>query len=127
MVTRDFAQNRRILNMIMTLLLIPQFHYNTITETNAWFLFSLLEGLSIDSPSQMILSILDTYLDTASREKLILPSFITQLLTYFHVSFLSSSRFYVMGALGKVTLSRTRSSSQLIVRAKRPRDDSTLA
>ena len=43
MVTRDFAQNPRTLNMIMTFIRTLQSHYNTIIETRARFLYSLLK------------------------------------------------------------------------------------
>ena len=43
MVTCDFAQNPRILNMIMTFICTLQSHYNTIIETRARFLYSLLK------------------------------------------------------------------------------------
>ena len=46
--THDFAKGPRILNMVMTFVLTPRFHHNTITEARAHFLVSLLEGLSID-------------------------------------------------------------------------------
>ena len=47
--------------MVMTFILTPWSHYNTITEPHAHFLFSLMEGLSIDFPSHMIESIIDCY------------------------------------------------------------------
>ena len=43
MVTSDFAQNPRILNMIMTFIHTLQSHYNTIIATRARFLYSLLK------------------------------------------------------------------------------------
>ena len=75
--THDFAKGPRILNMMMTFVLTPRSHYNTITEPHAHFLISLLEGLSIDFPSYMIVSIIDIYQDTATYDKLIFPSAIT--------------------------------------------------
>ena len=59
--THDFAKGRRILNMVMTFVLTPLSHYNTIIEPRAHFIFSLLEGLSIDFPSHMIVSMIDIY------------------------------------------------------------------
>lgn len=109
--------------MIMMFVLIPISHYNTITETYAWFLYCLLECLSTDFPSQLILSILDTDLDTVNHEKLVFPTTITHILTHFGVNFPSTGHFHVMGTLGKGTISR--SSSQLIAKAKRPREDET--
>lgn len=43
MATYDFAQNPRILNMIMTFIHILQSHYKTIIETRARFLYSLIK------------------------------------------------------------------------------------
>ena len=57
----EFAKCPRILNMVMTFILTPWSHYNTITEPHAHFLLSLMEGLSIDFPSHMIESIIDCY------------------------------------------------------------------
>ena len=47
--------------MVMTFVLTPLSHYNTIIEPRAHFIFSLLEGLSIDFPSHMIVSMIDIY------------------------------------------------------------------
>jgi len=63
--------------MVMKFVLYPLSHYNSITEPCAQFLLSLLEGLSIDFPSHFILSLIDVYRDTATRDKLIFPSAIT--------------------------------------------------
>ena len=59
--TLDFAKGPRILNMVMTFVLTPCSHYNTITEPRASFLFSFFEGLSIDFSSHMIESVIDIY------------------------------------------------------------------
>ena len=85
--------------MVMTLVLHPLSHYNSIIETCARFLSSLLEDISIDFPSHFILSFIDVYRDTATRDKLIFPSAITQILRYFYVPFLVSSYFSVMDAI----------------------------
>ena len=69
---RPFAKGPRFINMVMTFVLHPLSHYNSITEPRAWFLFSLLEHLTIDFPSHFILSIIDVHLDAMSRDKLIL-------------------------------------------------------
>ena len=45
-ITQDFAKDSRILNMVITFVLTPWFHYNTITKPHAYFLFSLL-GVSL--------------------------------------------------------------------------------
>ena len=97
--THDFAKGPRILNMVMTYVLTPRSHYNTITEPSAHFLFSLLQGLTIDIPSHMIVSIIDIYQDTATRDKLIFPSAITCILTHMHVTIPSATLFSVIGAI----------------------------
>ena len=93
-----FAKGPRFLNMVMTFILHTLSHYNSITEPHARFLLSLLEDISIDL-SHFILSLIDVYRDTATRDKLIFPSAITQILRYFCVPFLVSSYFSVMGAI----------------------------
>jgi len=57
--TTEFAKGPRILNMVMTFVLTPRSHYNTITEPQTHFLLSLLEDLFIDFPSHMIKSMID--------------------------------------------------------------------
>ena len=71
--------------MVMTFVLHPLFHYNSITEPRARFLLSLIKGFTIDLPSHFILSIIDVYRDTATRDKLIFPSTITRLLRDFEM------------------------------------------
>ena len=66
-----FAKGPRFLNMVMTFVLHPLFHYNPITEPYAQFLLSLLEHLTLDFSSHFILSIIDVHRDSASRYKLI--------------------------------------------------------
>ena len=68
---RLFAKGPRFMNMVMTFVLHPLSHYNSITESRARFLLSLLEHLTINFPSHFILSIIDVHLDSASRDKLI--------------------------------------------------------
>ena len=75
-----FAKGPRFLNMVMTFVLTPLNHYNSITQPRAHFLLSLLEDLSIDFPSHFITSILDVYQDMATCNKLIFPSAIMQIL-----------------------------------------------
>ena len=99
--TTEFAKGSRILNMVMIFVLTPQSHYNTITKPHAHFHFSLLEDLSIDFPSHMIVSMIDIYRDTATRDKLIFPSAITHIFTHFHVPIPSSPLFYSKGAISK--------------------------
>ena len=87
--------------MVITFVLTPRSHYNTIIEPRAHFLLSLLENLSIDFPSHMIVSMIDTYQDTAKRDKLIFPLVITRILTRLHVTIPSSPLFYSIGAIRK--------------------------
>ena len=49
------------MNMVMTFVLHPLSHYNSIIEPRAQFLLSLLEHLIIDFPSHFILSIINVY------------------------------------------------------------------
>ena len=102
--------------MVMTFVLIPQSHYNTITEPRANFLLSLMEDLSMDFLSHMIVSIIDCYRDTATRDKLIFPSAITRILTHLHVTIPSFPLFHVMGAISKESIRK--SATQLAT--KRP-------
>ena len=69
----SFAKDPRFLNMVMTFVLHPLSYYNSITGPYARFLLSLLDGLTIDFPSHFILSLIDVYRDTATRDKLIFP------------------------------------------------------
>ena len=90
---RPFTKGPRFMNMVMTFVLHPLSHHNSITEPRARFLLSLLEHLTIDFPSHFILSIIDVHLDSASRDKLIFPSAITRILRHFSVPFPSSYHF----------------------------------
>ena len=115
--TTEFIKGLRFLNMVMTFVLTPRSHYNTITEPRAHFLPSFMEGLSIDFPSHMIESIIDCYRDTATRDKFIFLSAIPCILTHMHITIPPSPHFYVMGAISKESIRR--SAAQLA--AKRPR------
>ena len=95
------------MTMVMTFVLHLLSHYNSITEPRARFLLSLLEHLTIDYPLHLILSILDVYRDTATRDKLILPSAITQILCNFSIPFPSSDHFLVMCAINYATVKRS--------------------
>ena len=96
---RPFAKGPRFMNMVITFVLHPLSHYNSITEPRARFLLSLLEHLTIDFPSHFILSIIDVHLDSASRDKLIFPSAIMRILHHFSVPFPSSDHFTIMCAI----------------------------
>ena len=104
---RPFAKGPRFINMVMTFVLHPLSHYNSIIESRARFLLSLLEHLTIDFPSHFILSIIDVYLDLASRDKLIFPSTITRILRHFSVPFSSFDHFTVMCAIDYATVKRS--------------------
>ena len=90
--------------MVMTFVLHPLSHYNSITEPRAQFLLSLLKGLTIDFPSHFILSLIDVYRDTATHDKLIFPSAITQILCHVSVSYPTSPHFSVMCAIDAATV-----------------------
>ena len=64
---------RQFLNIMMTFVLYHLSHYNSITESRARFLLSLLKHLTIDFPSHFILSLIDVFQDLTSRDKLIFP------------------------------------------------------
>ena len=96
---RPFAKGLRFINMVMTFVLYPLSHYNSITEPRARFLLSHLEHLTIDFPSHFILSIIDVHLDSASHDKLIFPSVITRILRHFFVPFPFSDHFSIMCAI----------------------------
>ena len=51
---KAFTKVPRFINMVMTFVLHPFSHYNSITEPRARFLLSLLEHLTIDFPSHFI-------------------------------------------------------------------------
>ena len=112
-----FAKGPRFLNMVMTFVLHPLFHYNSITEPLARFLLSLLEHLTIDFPFHFVLSIIDVYRDMATCDKLIFPSAIMRILRHFSVSFPVSNHFHVMCAIDTVTVKR--SEAQLCSRRSR--------
>ena len=104
---RPFAKGPRFMNMVMTFVLHPLSHYNSITEPRARFLLSFLEHLTINFPSHFILSIIDVHLDSASRDKLIFPSAITRILRHFSVPFPSFDHFSIMCAIDYATVKRS--------------------
>ena len=99
-----FAKGPRFINMVMTFVLHPLPHYNSITESHARFLSSLLEHLTIDFPSHFILFIIDVHLDLASCDKLIFPSTIMRILCHFFVPFPLSDHFTFMCAINAITV-----------------------
>ena len=98
----------------MTFVSHPLSHYNSITEPRARFFLSFLEHLTIDFPSHFILSLIDVYRDTVTRDKLIFPSAITRILRHFSVTFLVSNHFHVMCAIGAATIKR----SEVLLRSR---------
>ena len=99
-----FAKGPRFFNMVMTFVLYPLSHYNSITEPRARFLLSFLEHLTIDFLSHFILSIIDVHLDLASRDKLIFPAAITRILCHFSIPFPVSEPFNFMCAIDYATI-----------------------
>ena len=99
-----FAKGMRFLNMVMTFILHPLSHYNTITEPRAHFLLSLIKDLSIDFPFHFIFSFIDVYRDTMTRDKLIFPSTITRIFCHFSVSYPPFDPFFIMGAIDVATV-----------------------
>ena len=103
-----FAKGPRFLNIVMTFVLHPLFHYNSITKSRARFLLSSLEDIFIDFPSHFILSLIDVYRDTTNRDKLIFLSVIMQILHHFSVPFPVSPHFSVMGAIDAAIIRRSK-------------------
>jgi len=112
-----FAKDSRFLNMVMTFILHPLSHYNTITEPRVRFLLSFIEGLTIDFPLHFILSLIDVYKDTVTHDKLIFPSAIMRLLRHLSISYLKSLHFTFMRAIDAAIIKR--SFAQLRLRQPR--------
>ena len=94
-----FAKGPWFLNMVMTFVLYPLSHYNSITESRAHFLLSLLEHLTIDFPFHFILSLIDVFQYSTSHDKLIFPSTITRILRHFFVPSPTFNPFTYMYAI----------------------------
>ena len=90
--------------MVMTFVLHPLSHCNSITEPRARFLLSLLEGLTIDFPSHFILYLIDVYRDIVTRDKLIFPWAITWILRHFSVSYPKCTHFSPICAIDAMTV-----------------------
>ena len=99
-----FAKGLRFLNMVMTFVLYPLSHYNSITKPRAHLLLSLIEGLSIDFPSHFMLSLMDVYRDMVTRNKLIFSFAITRIICHFFASYPKSTHFTVMGAISAASV-----------------------
>ena len=104
---RPFAKGPRFMNIVMTFVLHPLSHYNSITKPRARVFLSFLEHLTIDFPSHFFLSIIDVHLDSASHDKLIFPSAITRILRHFSIPFPSSDHFTIMCAIDYATIKRS--------------------
>ena len=105
---QPFAKGPRFMNMVMTFVVHPLSHYNSIIEPRARFLLSLLKHFIINFPSHFILFIIDVHLDSASSDKLIFPSAITRILRHFSVLLSSSEHFTVMCAIDYATIKRSK-------------------
>ena len=103
----SFAKCSRFLNIVMTFVLHPLSHYNTITEPHARFLLSLIKDISIDFSSHFILSLIDVYKDTATHDKLIFSSTITRLIRHFSINYPKSPHFSYMCAIDVATIKRS--------------------
>ena len=103
--------------MVMTFVLTPLSHYNSIIEPRARFLLSLLEDLSIDFPTHFITSIIDVYQDTTTHNKLIFPLTIMRILRHFSSLIPNSPYYTVMGAISAASIRRSEAQLQL----KQPR------
>ena len=88
--------------MVMTFILYPLSHYNSITESRARFLLSLLEHLTFDFPSHFIVSLINVFQDSVSRDKLIFPSAITRILCHFFIPSPMSDPFTYICAIDAV-------------------------
>ena len=62
-------------------------------------MLSLLEDISIGFSSHIILSLIDVYKDTTTRDKLIFPLAIMRILRHFSVSFPKSPHFTIISAI----------------------------
>ena len=96
------------MNMVMTFVLHPFSHYNSIIEPHARFLLFLVEHLTIDFPSHFIFSIIDVHLDLVSHDKFIFPSAITRILRHFFVPFPLFDHFTFMCAVDAATVKRSK-------------------
>ena len=88
-------------------------HENSITKPRARFLLSLIEDLTKGFPSPFILSLIDVYRDTTTRDKLIFPSFITRIIRHSSNSYHESPHFTVMCAISAVTVRRSEAQLRL--------------
>ena len=90
--------------MVMTFVLHPLSHYNSIIEPRARFLLFLIEDLIINFPSQFILSLIDVYRDMATRYKLVFPSAITRIIHHSSIPYPDSSHFSVISVISAASV-----------------------
>ena len=103
-----FVKGSKFLNMVMIFVLHSLSHYNSITEPCAHFLLFLIKDLTIDFPSHFVLSLIDVYKDTTTRDKHIFPYAITRIIRHSSISFPESPHFTVMCAINVVTARRSK-------------------
>ena len=109
-----FVKGPWFLNIMMTFVLYSLSHYNSITKSCAYFLLSLLEHLTIDFPSQFIVSLIDVFQDLVSHDKLIFLSAIMRILHHFSVPSPASDPFTFMCVIDATT--KKRSEAQFMSR-----------
>ena len=102
-----FTKGPRFLNMVMTFVLRPLSHYNSITEPRARFLLSLIEDLTINFPSHFILFLMDVYRDTMTHDKLIFLFAIMRIIRHSSVSYPKSSHLTIIGVISAVSVRRS--------------------
>ena len=112
----------RFPNMVMTFVLYPLSHYNSITEPCARLLLSLTEDLTIDFPYHFILSLIDVYKNMETRDKLIFPFAIIRIIHDFSVSYPESTHFTFMGALSAASIRW----SEAWLQPKQPRTETAI-
>ena len=62
--------------------------------------------ITFEFPSHFILSLIDVYRDTVTRDKLTFPSAITWIIHHFSISYPELDHFFIMGAIGTATVRR---------------------
>ena len=107
--------------MVMTFVLHPLSHYNSIREPRTRLLLSLIEDLTLDFPFHFILSFIDVYKDTVTHDKFTFPSAITRIIHHSSIPYLESSHFIVMGAISAMSVRRCKAQLQ----PKRPQTKKT--
>ena len=107
--------------MVMTFVLHPLSHYNSIIEPRTRILLSFIEGLNIEFPSHLTLSLIDFCKDMATCDKVIFSSAITRIIHHASISYPESPHFSIMGAISGAFIRR----SEAQLRLKQPRTKTT--